>query len=96
MGPDTLIEVVERQISDGSNWVVDDVRMSREADRLKKLGAVLVKIERPDYVRTGDIYQHITETDLDDYHFDIVLTNDGTPQDLKHRVDQLLGKLEFS
>ena len=59
--------------------VVTDVRFPNEAQAILQRGGVLVRIERPGFDGDG----HATETALDDYLPDIVVSNDGTLDDLK-------------
>ena len=54
--------------------VVTDVRFPNEADAIRQRGGLLVRIDRPGFDGDG----HATETALDDYVPDIVVTNDGT------------------
>ena len=71
--------------------VVSDVRFRDEAQALKNMGAVLIRIERPGC--PGEIggfdFSHISETDLDDWDgFDHVIHNDGTLKELFFTLDQ--------
>ena len=52
------------------NTVVDDVRFLNEVDVIKRMGGIIVRIERDDITDTGT---HISETALDDYEADIVI-----------------------
>ena len=63
----------------GMNVVIDDLRFPNEYEMLKDIGACLVKITRPGYTKQHD---HPSDGALDDYHFDIELVNDGTPEEL--------------
>jgi hypothetical protein len=78
--------------------VVTDVRFRDEAAALKRMGAVLVRIERGDGHRleacaTG-VPGHISETDLDGWEkWDHVLLNEGTMSDLAVRVEDMLTAL---
>lgn len=67
------IEAVEGPV------VVTDVRFPNEADAIRNLGGLLVRINRPGYDGDG----HPTETALDDYLADLNVPNDGTVSQLK-------------
>lgn len=59
------IEAVEGPV------VVTDVRFPNEADAIRKLGGLLIRITRPGYDGDG----HPTETALDDYRPDLIVPN---------------------
>lgn len=54
--------------------LIDDMRFPNEYDTLKKMGAVLIRIERPGIQLINDE----SETSLDNHQFDHTITNDGT------------------
>jgi len=61
-------------------FVVADVRFPHEADWIKALGGLLVRVEAPERVRHSSLSTaaraHDSETALDDYTFDNVINND--------------------
>ncbi len=73
-------------------WIITDVRFPNEADYIKSLDGILIRIEGdPAGIRansTRDL-NHPSETSLDDYKFDHVIYNDGTLEELKAKVDAL-------
>lgn len=70
-----------------SRWLVTDVRFPNEAQAIKERGGLLVRINRG----TPADNQHISETALDDYEgFDIVIDNNGTLDELKEKVKEIL------
>lgn len=74
---------------DKSNFVVTDLRFINEAKYLKENGAILIRVNRPGI----KVYDHISETQLDDYaNFDFVIENDTTLEDLEKAVDTIFGK----
>lgn len=62
---------------DKDNWVVSDVRFRNEAEYVRAMGGILVRLEGdPAGVRANSTRDmtHPSETELDDYeHFDVVL-----------------------
>ncbi len=67
-------------------FIVTDVRFRNEAQAVKDWGGYLVEIKRP--CTGGD--NHPSETELDGYKFDYTIDNDGTKEDLKRKVDDML------
>ncbi|MFE0701177.1 hypothetical protein [Streptomyces sp. NPDC058872] len=71
--------------------VITDCRYANEARALRERGALLVRIERPG--RHGpageDERQHRSETELDDFPADAVLTNGGSVDELYALADRL-------
>ncbi len=56
----------------GKHVIVDDVRFVNEADRIKDLGGVLIRLAPYDGWEPGPSAGHRSETDLDSYpHFDL-------------------------
>lgn len=64
-------------------WVVTDLRFDNEYIALKKLGAKIVKIIRPQYQYDG----HITERAFDDHLIDKSIMNDGDIGHLRQRTE---------
>lgn len=66
--------------NDNKNWIIDDVRFSNEAKKIKELGGILIRLEGdPKGVRKKDIRKknHKSETMLDDYQdFDILFNSE--------------------
>jgi dephospho-CoA kinase len=75
--------------------VITDVRYRNEARTLRKRGFKLVRIVRP--LARGEVSarhldpakQHASETELDDYPCDVVISNSGSLADLHAAVDAL-------
>lgn len=72
--------------------VVTDVRLRNEVQMLQRLGAKLLRLERPGYPGAANgIPDHISETDLNDFHgWDAILVNSGSLADLYSQVDYFL------
>lgn len=71
----------------GLDVVVDDVRFPNEADLLRGLGGELWRVERP-----GTVYEteHVSEGGLEDYDFDLCVSNDSSVNALCREVDEAL------
>lgn len=77
--------------------VVTDVRMPLEFEELEKTfdNVKKVLVERPNFESSlsSNQQKHITETALDAYtRYDYKISNDGTLDDLKKKVYELLGE----
>ena len=75
--------------------VISDARFKIEIDDIKNTfnNVIAVRIERPNFDNglTLEQKKHPSEIDLDDYNkFDYKLTNDGTLEDLKKKVEKLV------
>ena len=72
-------------------WILTDCRFPNEAQSVKDRGGVVVRVERPGQVKGT----HASETGLDDWSFDYVITNDGTMEDLLQKVKALMEELNY-
>lgn len=64
-------------------WIISDVRMPNEAEKIKELGGVLIRVNR----NTGYIDNHISETALDSCKkFDFIIDNNGSLEELIEKV----------
>jgi hypothetical protein len=90
ISPDIWIDRACDEIRSIGNWriVIDDLRYKNEAERLKALGFILIKIVRNDRPIDRD-QTHKSEVDLADYPFDYVIENDGTIDDLHAAIDKV-------
>lgn len=85
--PDIWLMCWKKRIEGLALVTVDDVRFINEAELVKSLGGVMVRIDRPG---TYTERQHSSEGSLDHYEkFDYVVKNDGDLQDLYTKLDQL-------
>lgn len=79
--------------SDSMEWdriVVDDVRFINELEKVKEVGGLIIRVERPNIVQ---IKNHKSETALDDVKWNEighVIINDGTKEELFIKVDKIL------
>jgi len=73
------------------NWIISDVRFPNEAKSIKDRGGVLIRIIRP-LTDSKIISNHESENALDYYNdWDYVINNDGSIEDLYHKVEIVLG-----
>lgn len=71
--------------------VFSDVRYPNEAERIRKEGGILWRIER-DGIETSD--EHTSESLIETIKVDHVVKNSGSIEDLFARVDKLMRKLD--
>lgn len=74
--------------------IITDARLTKEIISIKDnfKDVISINIERPNLESelTDKEQKHITETELDGFNgYDIVITNDGTLEDLRKKVDNL-------
>jgi len=67
----------------GLRHVITDVRFINEADTIREAGGYVWRVNRPG---VHAVNSHVSEHQLDDYPFDIVLTNDGDINNLAAKV----------
>jgi hypothetical protein len=88
-GQNFWVDAAIDSIEDGSKVVFADVRFANEAEAIKNLGGEVWRISRNG---VGPANDHISETALNDYIFDVYIKNDGTIEDTNKCVDDLLDK----
>lgn len=75
---------------EGSNVVVTDVRYPNEIDAVRGYGGEVWRVVRPG---TGPVNDHETETLLDKFDVDRVLVNNGTIDDLRIELGDMVADL---
>ena len=64
-------------------WIIPDVRMPNEAEKIKELGGILIRVNRD----TGYVDTHISEIALDSCKkFDFIIDNNGSLEELIEKV----------
>ncbi len=93
LDPDMWVKATEDEISklwgaSEKGIVIPDLRMKNEASFIQNgWGGLVIRVERPGLLEeTG----HESEHDLDDWDFDHVVSNDGTLDDLRWKIFNLL------
>lgn len=69
-----------------SNWIITDCRFQNEAKAIRSKGGILIRIE----IDGGKLHNHPSETSLDGYDFDYVLSNNGSIEDLIKKVKKIM------
>ena len=88
-GDDIWVDALHRQRVPGNRYVITDVRFPNEAEYVRSRGGIMVRVNRPG---TAPVNGHESETAIDDWPFDVYLTNDGSMQDLADAAQLLFSK----
>lgn len=76
------------EVQDNDLAVFTDCRFPNEAQAITDRGGEVWRIRRPDF---GPVNGHASETSLDSWAFDQVIDNDGDLEELKIKVNVLVG-----
>lgn len=82
-------EYVLKNISEGQDVVISDVRFPNEVEMIKEYGGKIIRVNRLLEQEFG--MDHISETALDKYEFDYSIDNNGTLDELYKRIDTIMG-----
>ena len=85
--PDVWVRALTMKLDPYGRYVIPDVRFPNEKAAVERLGGRTVRVIRPDY---GPVNGHISETALDDHHFDYILPNAGPAYLLHDEVGEML------
>lgn len=87
---DATINKAHYLLAEGKPVVIPDVRYHNEAERIKALGGIVVRVNRPGTAEgTSSTDLHISETALDGYDFDVIVTNDSDVAFLKRAAKRI-------
>lgn len=76
--------------------VFTDMRFTNEAEEIKKLGGIVIRIDRDEKGLNGKEAMHQSETELDDYtEWDYILDNNGSLERLFEGVDTIMNELDI-
>lgn len=88
--PEVWLRCWEGRLNADRLTVVDDVRFLNEAEAVRRHGGIMVRVVRPGFDADA---QHRSEGGLDAYEgFDHVIYNDGSLEERRHTVDDVLGQ----
>lgn len=86
-GADVWVNTQIAKLNDRENFFVADVRFKNEFKKYRENGFILVRIDRDESLRANDRDpKHISEVDLDDVEFDIVIKNNGTLEEFYEKL----------
>lgn len=70
------------------NWIITDVRFPNEYDAIKSKGGIIIRVNRNESEIITN--KHVSETALDDYHFDYVINNNSDIDNLTSSINVFL------
>ncbi|MFC1725019.1 hypothetical protein ACFL4T_05280 [candidate division KSB1 bacterium] len=96
-GWDFWLKKIEKILLDNreKDYCLPDTRFINEAELIKSLGGYVWRVIRPEYNVTDRKTSHTSETELDNWDYDIVMINSGTIPDLYGKVDEEYSKLRL-
>ena len=81
---------IEKKMSEKSDIIVSDIRFPNEAEAVKEMGGILIKIENPRIQKPNDS-GHISEKLIDQIKYDKLIINDKNTVEQYHKdIDNLL------
>jgi hypothetical protein len=83
--PDTWVNALMKDYKPNSNWIIPDVRFLNEAEAIKERGGIIIRVDRGSPANS-----HKSETILDNYRFDFIISNNGTIDELSDVVKSIL------
>lgn len=85
---DTIwIDAALNNLDPNGKYVITDCRFENEANAVINRLGLVVRINR---TGVGPVNDHVSETGLDSFDFDVVIENDGTLEEFKQEVARLL------
>jgi hypothetical protein len=91
--PDIWVMSLKKHIqsSNKANWVITDVRFPNEAEAIKEMGGIVVRVDRENRDRISSGYKHPSEISMDKYErWDKALDNNQDLPQLYANVEILL------
>lgn len=73
--------------------VIDDVRFQNEADLIKECNGMLIRINRPSLEQNNEENKHASEIEQDNIKVDYTIINDGTTDELRQKVKEILKEI---
>lgn len=93
LGSNVWITIANQKIkkNDYSHVVISDIRFENEVEWLKSNKGILIKVKRPN---VNSVNSHISDKGIDDDMCDFIINNDGTLDDLKNQVINVLEQIK--
>jgi hypothetical protein len=89
--PNIWIESLFNRYNNQSNILITDLRFVNEYNEIKKKGGIVIRINRPN--TSNNHNNHTSECELDNYIFDYIIDNNGTIEELKEKVINIIKNL---
>ncbi len=88
--PNIWIESLFNRYNSQDNILITDLRFINEYQEIKKRGGIVIRINRFNNINHNN---HISECELDDYKFDYIIDNNGSIEELKEKVINIIKNL---
>jgi dephospho-CoA kinase len=77
------------------NYIISDIRFLNEAETVKKLGGIIIKLERNNITFSQDRFElvHQSEQEIDKIKPDYIINNNGDKETLFKSIDTILSPL---
>lgn len=86
-GENFWVDQLWKTVQPNEKIVITDVRFKNEADFIKSQGGEVWRVHRPG---VGPVNNHISERDLDNYNFDVVIRNESSLEALEAVVNEVM------
>ncbi|MCK9609186.1 MAG: hypothetical protein M0R33_22350 [Methylomonas sp.] len=95
---------IQQYLQNKDKVVVDDIRFPNEAEVIRKLGGILIRVTRPDVESAADSHlrsrrafgEHISEQLHAQIHADYEIVNDKSLQHLFSEIDGIIARMRES
>lgn len=84
---DVWVDAALNSLDPDGMYAVSDCRFLNEAEAVRKRGGKVIRITRPG---VGPANSHASETSLDDYEFDAIVSNDDSHEVLRQRLLEVI------
>lgn len=88
--PDVFINILVEKLDIIGRYVVTDLRFKNEMEILAENNFKFIRVRRQGLLNILEDHNHISENDLSDSDFEIVIDNNGTLEDLYQQIDTIL------
>ena len=78
----------------GYDTITDDCRFLNEADRVKEMGGIIIKIVGPQRGEFISGTSHASESEIDLIKPDFTIVNDGCLEELNNKLERVLDEVE--
>lgn len=89
----TGLEITEKDTGICPGVAFSDLRFINEFDAVQKAGGLMVRVYRPMLAELGGVSNHASEEQqkgIPDSDFDVIITNDGTLEELYKKIDEMV------
>ncbi len=88
--PNIWVNTLFNRYDKNKHLLITDLRFPNEYEEIKKRGGIVIRINRCNLNSSN----HISECALDYHNFDYVINNDGTLEDLKTNVLNIINEIK--